>query len=83
MKEDSKLQIRIYQEPSMQNYKRCSTCQMYEYTVVYRPDWGADLCSKCYKHAIEGTHNPHDLHAQAFQHFLDYSKPIQFNSDEE
>ena len=83
MKEGSKLQIRIYQGPSMQNYKRCGTCQMYEHSVHYREDWGADLCSKCYRHAIDGTHNPHDLYSQTFRHFLDYSDPIQLNSDEE
>lgn len=38
MKEDSKLEIRQYDSMSMRNYKRCGTCQMYEYTVRYRED---------------------------------------------
>lgn len=83
MKENSKLQIRVYDGMHMHHYKRCDTCQMYEYTVKYRADWGADMCSKCYKHAIEGTHNPYDLSAQIFQRFLHYNKPMQLNSDEE
>ena len=83
MENNSKLQIRQYDSMSMRNYKRCGTCQMYEYTVHYREDWGADLCSKCYRHAVEGTHNPHDLYTQTFQHFLEYNKPVQLNLEEE
>lgn len=80
MAESSRIQIRQYDSMDMHNWKRCNTCHMYEHSVRFREDWGDTLCSTCYRHAINGTYNPHDLNVLTFQYFQELK---QLNSEEE